>query len=325
MAAKAVSAVGESEFEAVLMDIQMPVLDGYEATRRIRSDPRFKDLPIIAMTASVLAGDQERALAAGMNEHVSKPVDPQQLFSTLMKYIESGKRQAPIEISPQKRFSKNTDEDSSPDLPGIDTESGLSRVGGNLNMFRKLLAKFSARHTGGEEEIKSALKDGDIELAKRLAHTLKGVSGTIGAMDLYAAAGDLEAALKDGKTEDFESLLDKFALALNQVLGSIDSLDRSKEPSPPSGEELEDDGNVMDIAGVKPLMMELAALLRVNDMEALDCLEAHKKHLGNTGLTNELTKLEEKIEQYDFESALEGLNKMAKSLTINLEGESFGQ
>ena len=199
---EAVDAVRKKDFQAVLMDIQMPVLDGYGATRAIRAEARFLDLPIIAMTANAMAGDREKALASGMNDHVAKPIDPEQLFASLARWIRPGEWEAGPpgpglgEDQTQKPEQKEADLPES--IPGVDLRDGLTRVGGNQELYRRLLLKVRDDYAEAEEEIKSLLDRGLAQEAERLAHSIKGVAGNVGAKSLQTAAARVEAVLKSG-------------------------------------------------------------------------------------------------------------------------------
>jgi len=196
------------------MDVQMPVMDGYQATGEIRMDERFKDLPIIAMTAHAMTGDRERCLEAGMNDYVSKPIDPEELFSTLVKWIKPGQRVIPDHlVAGTKEESPEDEGPALSGLPGISVKSGLTKVGGNRKLYRKLLSKFRRNHGDVANDIRNALDMDDPETATRLAHTVKGVAGNIGARNLHLAAADLEAALRQEQTENIPGLLDAFSEA----------------------------------------------------------------------------------------------------------------
>ena len=321
---EAVDAVKKNEYEAVLMDVQMPVMDGYEATTIIRSDPCFEKLPIIAMTAHAMVGDREKSLEAGMNDHISKPIDPDQLFATLVKWIKPVERH--YEPAPGVVDTDRDVEMALPEqIPGIDLASGLTRVGGNQKLFLELLTKFRSTHSQAVNKIRQALADGDSSLGERMAHTLKGVSGNIGANDLYMAARVMEMAIKNEDPDDVEGLLDQLTLALEQVLVSIASLELDVGISTPTEEKLQGEDAVLNVAELKPILIELAALLKGNDMEAVDRVKSLKKHLANTELTSEVRKLEKRVGQYDFESASECLTKIAQLLAINLEEKSNEQ
>jgi CheY-like chemotaxis protein/HPt (histidine-containing phosphotransfer) domain-containing protein len=318
---EAVEAIKENEYDAVLMDVQMPVMDGYEATRIIRSDPRFRKLPIIAMTAHAMTGDREKSLEAGMNDHVTKPIDPDELVTTLLKWVQSAERRYEPAPTEEPAADSDVDVDLPENLPGIDMASGLARVGGNQKLFLKLLGKFSLKHSQAVDEISQALADGDTSLGERLAHTVKGVSGNIGAKDVNIAAHGLEMAIKNGKMDDVEGLLGQLTLTLEQVLASIASLYQDTDISVLAEKKQQEEETVLNISEIKSILIELAELLKENDMEAADRTEALRKHLGNTKLASKVTLFEKRIGQYDFDKALECLTEMAQLLAISLGEE----
>lgn len=216
---EAVAMVKTGVYDVVLMDIQMPEMGGFEATREIRKNGHGKELPIIAMTAHAMAGDREKSLEAGMNDHVTKPIDPVQLFATLRKWIKPvtertalQKTQAPDSaFEPQQAVP---DEGELPDaLPGFDLAAGLSRLMGNKRLYRKLLLDFGANYRGVAADIREALAAGDFNQAHSLVHNLKGLAGNLEATDLQAAAKELEKLIKGavGKTISDQELARPFA------------------------------------------------------------------------------------------------------------------
>ncbi|MDJ0851712.1 MAG: response regulator [Myxococcota bacterium] len=227
---EAVDAVGRADYDLVLMDIQMPEMDGFQATAEIRKDARFRELPILAMTAHALAGDRDRSLAAGMNEHVTKPIDPDQLFAALRRCL--GRAGA------RNTAPDDTDPGVPRDLAGISVESGLGGVKGNERLFRSMLLKFRSRHEQTGDEIARALQSGDAEGAAALAQRVRAAAGNLGADGLQTAAGDLEAALQRGEGE---AGLDAFRERLEEVVASIARLapaaDRAPGPDEAAGIE----------------------------------------------------------------------------------------
>ena len=253
---EAIDAIKKNEYDAVLMDVQMPVMDGYTATRKIREwetevrgqktedrkegsvlSPQSSALPIIAMTAHAMAGDADKSMAAGMSDHVTKPIDPDQLFGTLQKWIQPGKKQGraekpqvpgPTEVT-MERVPRAAELPKS--LPGFDVEDGLKRLQGNEKLYRKLLLDFGAKYTGTAAEIRRVLDDKNFEQAHSLVHNLKGLAGNLAATDLQTAAIELEKLVKGGLMkglsiqkmnqtfEGLEKALQK-ALASVRVLGS---------------------------------------------------------------------------------------------------------
>ncbi len=187
-------------FDVVLMDLQMPEMDGYQATAKLRSDARFATLPIIAMTAHATIEERQRCLAAGMNDHIAKPIDPDNLFETVGAILHTPRKPPRRPMRRADRAAQRPQDDDADDLPsiaGLDTKDGLSRVGGNRKLYLKLLRQFVEQQGPAVEQITEALASGDIALAERLAHTLKGVAGNIGATQVQAAAGALEKLIRD--------------------------------------------------------------------------------------------------------------------------------
>ena len=239
---EAVAAVQKQIPDAVLMDIQMPVLDGYQATREIRTDPRFKDLPVIAMTASAMTQDREKALNAGMNDHVSKPIDVGELFAALVKWIKPGTGQRAASGKAIKPAMDNYTDMRLPEIEGLDAVAGLKRVGGKKDLYLKLLKKFYSEYADIPREIETALSTGDHELARRLAHTIKGVAGNIGLVNIQVLAGELEAIIKNNALDGVPKTLSGFALTLGRTLDGLRTVievetETSPDNAAPSGTE----------------------------------------------------------------------------------------
>jgi CheY-like chemotaxis protein len=189
------------------MDCQMPVMDGYAATRALRQQPQWRDLPVIAMTANALVGDREKALAAGMDDHIAKPINVDEMFATLARHV--------------RRSSGAV----GGELPGIDMRLGLSMVAGNEALYRRLLGMFREREVQFEARFRGACERGDPAEALRLAHDLKGVSATLGAQLLADAAQALELACsKDAGAAAVEPLLLALMRELDPVLAGLGGL-----------------------------------------------------------------------------------------------------
>jgi two-component system, sensor histidine kinase and response regulator len=224
----AASAEGEA-YDVVLMDLQMPVMDGYTAARTIREDERFDNLPILAMTADAMSGVREEVIKIGMNDYVTKPINPGELYTALARWITPREGLGAGVITGSAGPDEKGRDVLIPAFDGIDTASGLGRVSGNKDLYRKLLVKFYDEYPRAGAEITAALEAGDRELAQRLAHTVKGVAGNIGAGDLQAAAEPLERAIKEDAGADFQSLIAAFAERLHATMAVLKDFVESQD------------------------------------------------------------------------------------------------
>ena len=295
----ALEQLAKADYELVLMDIQMPVMDGLTATQLLRRDPRWATLPVIAMTANAMEQDRQQCLAAGMNDFVSKPIEPEQLWRALQRWLtprnpvnQSGREQSAIPRT------QPTDP-MVPTLPGVDSEQGLSRVMGNHNVYRKLLLKFVEGQHDSLERIRQALDANDRTLAERLAHTLKGVSGNIGASTLQEQAALLEKAIREqGSADEIADRLAQIDTPLQTLCHQLSMAlmpphaEASPEPAPRG---IDDD--------IRPILEQLAQLLREDDAEALEVLDEHLSSLQQSR-SHFFAPLEEAIRNYEFEQAL---------------------
>jgi two-component system sensor histidine kinase/response regulator len=187
--AQAVAMVRAKRYDLVLMDMQMPVMDGLEATRAIRTLTGHGDLPIVAMTANVMAQDQQRCLDAGMNDFVAKPIEPDRLFEVLQQWLQ------PLAAGlPASGHTSSGAEWAG--IEGLDAAAGLRRVRGKAEAYRAMLARFVNGQRDAVQRLELALQTGETALAERIAHTLKGVAANLGATVLQAQSGELEAAIR---------------------------------------------------------------------------------------------------------------------------------
>jgi signal transduction histidine kinase/DNA-binding response OmpR family regulator len=190
---EALTALERESFDAVLMDCQMPVMDGYEATRALRLRPELKDLPVIAMTANAMAGDREKVLAVGMNDHIAKPVHVDELFATLARWVQPKSPQA---AGPELET-----------VTGLDASAGLKAVRGNEKLYRRLLVMFRQREAEFETRFRDARAHADTPAAVREAHDLKSVAGTLGMPEVQRAAQALEVACEQEAGDEAIELL----------------------------------------------------------------------------------------------------------------------
>ncbi len=302
---EAIEMINKGQYDAVLMDVQMPVMDGLTATRELRKDEKYKAMPILAMTANATHEDQQRCKEAGMDDHIAKPIVPKILFETLLKWVEHKERDVPD--APTDEFS-GEDSIELPDLAGIDTEAGLARVGGNVSSYLKLLEKFVDNQAGAIQELEAAIAEGDAETAVRLAHTVKGVGGAIGASTLQQAAAKLESALAESPTENHEVLLRETEHELKKVLATIESISVAKEESSrdATSGEIPDD--------LLPQLVGLLEKLDDYDSAAEDLLLDILDQIVGTTLHESLRGLKKHMDQYDFEAAADQLKPLIEDL-----------
>ena len=309
---QAVELAGKTNFDAILMDINMPEMDGYEATKAIRGKDSGKKLPIIAMTANAMAGDRERCIAAGMDDHVAKPIDPGHLFETLVKWIPEVFENMPVQPETAHEESQ-AERIMLPDhMDGIDMEIGLNRSAGNPILYIKLLKDFVNLHGNDNQIISDAIVNEDITLAHRTAHSLKGVAGGIGAQPLYDSAQQLETALQNGQYETVEPLIKNMAENLQEVVDDI----RKKLMSPLSAEtETIQPGKTtqpIDRETLIPLLNLFQELAREMDPDAEDTAEEINELLVLHGdISSPLSsRLVDQAANLDFEDALETLEEI---------------
>jgi CheY-like chemotaxis protein/HPt (histidine-containing phosphotransfer) domain-containing protein len=228
--AEAVAKVREHHYDAVLMDIQMPVMDGLEATRRIRElarteadGKRLADMPIIAMTALAMAHDAERTRAAGMNDHLTKPIAPDRLVAALARWVGASLEAGPV-LPPARAHPPAACPPELLALASVDAREGIRRIGGNVDAYRKQLRRFAESHRGAGAHLRELLRQDNVQAANELCHALVGVTGNLGARALFDQLSVLSAALKLG-TRPADEQVDAAMRYLQALLADIDSLD----------------------------------------------------------------------------------------------------
>ncbi len=309
---EAVRLISRNGYDAVLMDMQMPVMDGLTATRSVRAEPRFDALPIIAMMANALDSDREACLKAGMNDHIAKPIDPHRLFGVLLLWTK------PDRLS---RLARSGDEPLAElagrlvdlDIKSIDTERGLRLTGGNPARYKVLLEKFAARQSGTIEAIRLALSEADADTAEREAHSLKGAAATLGMPALADAASVAEKAIKTD--DDIEEALCKLSMVLDPVVKNIRAAFAAQgSPEPTSA------GDPHDVA--EPLA-RLKKLLEDDDGEAAEFIINVTPQLSGVLTPAEVDALSDHVSQFDFEAALQSLSGVVSRLSLDLESGRY--
>jgi two-component system sensor histidine kinase/response regulator len=295
-------------FDVVFMDLQMPEMDGYTATRLIRAQPHLQGLPIIAMTAHALVEERQNCLDAGMSDHVSKPIDPDALLATLLRWARP--RQVPA-AGAEARPAKAVDEIALPEIDGVDAEDGLKRVVGNKRLYRDLLVQFATKQADASAQISAAIETGDPKLAERIAHTVKGVAGNIGLGRVFTAAENLEKTIRHGDAVE-PALLEEFALVLSHQVHAIRQAMQEVMPDQaPDAKRCAD----FDSLAASAAIARLRALLELSDGDAADAFLAVQNILVGTVERSSLDLLSTAVSDFDFEEALLRLDEIAGDIS----------
>jgi len=297
-------------FDVIFMDLQMPEIDGLTATRLLRRDPRLQKIPIIAMTAHALVEERQRCLDAGMNDHVSKPIDPDALFSTLMRWAKPRGRPV-VESQMAPSPAKQADELIPQEIAGINLADGLKRVAGNMRLYRDLLRQFPAKQGDAAAQISAALESGDRKLAERIAHTVKGVAGNIGMVKVQLAAQKLEKAIREGQ-DSVAVLLPGFASCLSTQVDAIEEALRKSAPAQAAATPSPFNGEVASSA-----IARLRSLLRASDGGAEEAFRSLQGMVAGVVEESHLDALSASISDFDFEAALVKLDEIAARCTRN--------
>ena len=307
---EAIEKIRNQAFDGVLMDIQMPVLDGYSATEAIRKLDIGKDLVIIAMTANAMSSDIERAHHAGMNDHISKPINVAEMFCTMAKWI-SPETPVTIESSTYPEI-QNEVAIELPELTGIDCNAGLTIAQGNTKLYRRLLIKFLESEQNFTEQFRQAQQSNDTEAATRVAHTLKGVAGNIGARGIQKTANALEQACNiEADKEQIESLLEAVESALIPVMESLEQIRPVHKP-------VQQTNQPVNVEQLTPLFQKLLELLKDDDADAIEVLDEIVDIMGDSSEAGQLKGLVSLIEQYSYDEAIEKVEAVSEKLSIKL-------
>ena len=304
--AQALEMLAGQRYDAVLMDCQMPVMDGFEATRRIRAQAAFAHLPILAMTANTMSGDRKKCLAAGMNDHIAKPVDVDQLFTTLQRWVTPGAVQPRAAVAQPEPANL-------PEVAGLELNAALRRLGGDRGLLRRLLTRFCESESESAAQIRIALAAGDREVATRTAHTLRGLAGNIGADEVALLAGEVETQLRHGADASKQDLaeLDRELRALIArieeslpalIAPPVDEMPATAPPSSPPRSELH------------AALAQLRTMLEEDDGDAGTHLASQHAALAELGLARQADDLRRLISRYRFDEALEALAALINDL-----------
>ena len=280
-------------FDAVLMDLQMPGMDGYEATRIIRNDLKLTTLPVIAMTANAMSGDRERSKQAGMNAHLAKPIEIEEVFATLAAHVPEHPA-----VTPQPPATQN-DILEFPDIPGIDRREAARRLNGDTKLFTYLLGRLTQQFGDASERIRSDLAAGNRAGALLHTHTLRGYAANLGARDIATLTASLELAIREEKGENATILLLALDDAVNKlVTAAIANQERLKTRGNEAPNIPNDDGHVSPDS-----IEKLLTVLGDNNMNALEIMGNIRNNIAHSYGSARADQISDAIDRLDFTEA----------------------
>jgi two-component system sensor histidine kinase/response regulator len=301
-------------YDVVLMDLQMPEMDGYQATARIRADSRFASLPIIAMTAHATIEERASCIAAGMNDHISKPIYPSVLFDTVARHVRPALAvtpPSPVDVA----LSIASPQEALPVIDGLNTAEGLVRVAGNRKLYLKLLRQFVDDESERAPHIRERVAAGDFATAERMAHTIRGVAGSLGARDVQAAAGALERAVKE-RAPSTEALCDGLGSALSALATAVRTALAEPEPAPSTEQPTTDHVLIRDA------VTRMNRCLTEFDPAAGECLDADRSAFRALFDAATLAQFERHVGSFAFAEAQALLDEAVRARGISVNETS---
>ncbi|MFG1245165.1 response regulator [Xanthobacter flavus] len=300
-------------YDLVLMDVQMPEMDGIEATRLIRADPQLSAIPVIAMTAHAMAEERKRCIEAGMVDHIAKPIEPHVMFQTLLRWLPKANPARPGALAPS--VPARAGAEILPEFEGLDAVGALRRVGGNRKLYLSLLRQFVDKEADAAGRIANALNAQAMADAERLAHTVKGVAANVGLAQLSRLAAALEAALKSGTgissaLSAFEDELARDMACLGEALAERGGATTAAGPAGEAG------GAVSTVH-----VTELADLLAAGKGKAVDYMHDAGDRIRPLFTVGDYAVFEKAVSSYEFDTALDILRRAAAAHGIQLQEE----
>lgn len=309
----AVRMVQEQEYDIVLMDMQMPVMDGITATRNIRALPEFATLPIVAMTANAMQSDRESCLAAGMNDHLGKPIEPENLWQKLLRWVKP-RFNGNVLPKPVPASHNGADVDIPGDIAKLNTRLGLKRAFGKQSLYLSMLRKFADNQKQLPQQLENALASGELKVAERLAHTLKGLAGNIGAELLQQDAAAIEEAVRIRQvpiTVQLQPLLQNITTDLQNLIAQIEE----KLPPPQLSES--QSATQFDSNASSKILSQLSLLLQESSYEVVEVVAANQALL-QTAFGESFQSFYAAIQNFDFDQAADILKRVAATEQMSL-------
>ncbi len=304
--------VSNPAYDLVLMDLQMPVMDGYTATRKIRESLN-SPIPIIAVTAHAMAGERDKCLAAGMNDYVSKPIDPDQLFSVLGKWIPPRNSDGTA-LPPKEKDGGHEDIHLPEDLPEFNVAMGLKRLAGNKRLYRSLLHKFKDRYKNIGQKIRTAFESSDKTSCLETLHTLKGLAGNLGADRLAKSAATLESSVKANESQHTGNLLETFTADLNAAMASIQILEEDENQAESQTRVQTDSFKAIDKGQIEPLLKEFKDSMKNDITVPMACMEKLQPMMNGTVLQDDFNQLCDYFEEFEEEKAIASAENILQKL-----------
>jgi signal transduction histidine kinase/DNA-binding response OmpR family regulator len=308
---KAVEAMQENgdTFDIVLMDIQMPVMDGYQATAKIRENYSSKVLPILAMTAHALTGEKEKSIARGMNDHVTKPIDPNVLFAAIASHVTPKEASKNRVEAPAKAPHETSDQDLLPkSLSGFDIDNAIIRVGGNRILLYKLILKFHTQYQNFSFLLSNLLEAKKLKDAQIQIHTLKGSAGNLSAQSLYETAHALELAITSREESRISKDMPAFLTALSSTLQAIETVPRAVKTNTSTSQ------TPLDKTATLQIINEIIQLCGKRSIKAKRKFPDLQALAIGHGMDKELSTVEKAIETLKFKIAVEALNALTNKI-----------
>lgn len=309
----------EDMFDIILMDLQMPIMDGYTATEVLRKDSRLDTLPIIAMTADAMSGVKDKVALIGMNGYVTKPIDPYALFKTLVQWIKPGSRRLSETYVNSIKDGENAVEVVNINLPGFEVKEAIERMGGKQSTYMKALRKVLESESDFVERVEKYLEQKDIKSAIRAAHSLKGVAGNIGAVSLAESARMFEEVLtgdQSNKAEHLNTLLSEgLVKTFNTIKNGLNEVDANQALQTVKGnDDTSIQSEVLDMNAIKNQLNLLAEQIEDYGSEAIDLCDSLYEQLNGSEIQGVVEQIKLALEDYEYETAAERLDVLQKEL-----------
>jgi len=319
---EAIKILEHMQYDVVLMDIQMPEMDGYTATGLIRNNLKLKDMPVIAMTAHAMAGDREKCLSAGMNDYISKPIDPEVVYSKLILWMGNGGGDQTVHLPDISSYDDHNsenrltaDDQFGIEVSGIDVDSGIKRVKGNRDLYFRLLKGFRSDFSDSYARLVKQIKNRELKEARDYIHTIKGISGNISAFRLSTISASLEAGI-DAEPDSIDELLANYQKELNCVMKSVQQILDDHDQKTES--DISDEKNTFTLSDINDKMTSLYEKITQNDIEVIDIFDELKPMIDGRVPGKFISELEHLVTCFNFEQSEKTLLKLSEMLNVKI-------